>query len=78
MGSSVDSAKANLVRYQAHLEHCKRARDDAKKSGAYKNAPKDTRMADGRLVNDYDYKVLKAQEYVKQAKESLARAKKSK
>lgn len=75
MGSSVDSAKAEVVKYQALVESEKRNKENAKRVGNYQRAIKNTRMADGKLVNDYDYRILKAQELLKRAKANLAQAK---
>ena len=76
MGSSVDSAKSEVVKYQALVDREKRAKEEAKRVGNYQKAIKNTRMADGRLVNHYDYNILKAQELLKNAKAKLAAAKK--
>ena len=78
MGSAVDSAKAEVVKYQALVESEKRNKEEGKRVGNYQRASKNIRMADGKLVNDYDYKIIKAQELLKKAKANLAKAKSKK
>ncbi len=81
MGSNVyddvQRAQDDVKRAQAHLESCKRTRDDAKQNGNYKNAAKCYNVG-GKSVNTYDVNVYHAQEALKSAKTRLAEAKRKK
>mgnify|MGYP002515466925 FL=1 len=81
MGSSasdVSIAEQHVKRAESRVATAKTNREYAKRSGNYRTATKNCRMADGRLGNVYDYNVWAAQNELKEAKAQLARAKKKK
>mgnify|MGYP003323539361 CR=1 FL=1 len=76
MGSSVDSAKSQLLQAESRLRWAKDARDQAKQNGNYKNSAKNYRLSNGKLGTVYDSNVEAAQQEVKRCKANLAAAKK--
>lgn len=73
INSNVRAAEAKLNQAKNHLEIEKRAREQAKKNGNYKNSPKGG--YEGHVGNAYDRGVYYAQKNVKQCQEELRRAK---
>lgn len=73
INSNVRAAEAKLNQAKNHLEIEKRAREQAKKNGNYKNSPKGG--YEGHVGNAYDRGVYYAQKQVKQCQEELRRAK---
>lgn len=78
MGSNVSSAEGRLRAAQINLESAKKMKKQAKENGSYANANKETktRVADGRLLNNYDYNIYIYQQAIKKCKAELAEAKK--
>jgi hypothetical protein len=76
MGSSVDSAKSQLLQAESRLRWAKDSRDQAKQNGNYKNLPKSYRLSNGKLGTVLDSNVVVAQQDVKRCKANLAAAKK--
>ena len=76
MGSSVDSAKSQLLQAESRLRWAKDCRDQAKKNASYKNSPKNYRLSNGKLGTVHDNNVDAAQQDVKRCKANLAAAKK--
>ena len=79
MGSSVDSYESGVLRAQSQLENAKDAKRQAQSNGNYARANNGTpwRCKDGKsFKNVYDYDIHVAQILLKEAKASLAEAKK--
>gem|GEM_PF-6319411 len=73
INSNVRAAEAKLNQAKIQLENEKRAKEQAKRNGNYKNSPKGG--YEGHQGNAYDRAVYFAQKRVKQCQEELRRAK---